>query len=435
MKGYNQDEIVGELMELLEEFKDWDLEKRRSFSGAVYDEVRTTLRSKNLEDEFLREIIGYPRSRVSMGEFGVGSRGEGDLFVHRKLSEIIGETDAIVDTMQQDDAGVVSAQGKYVTVAVDGIHSRLSEFPFLGGFHVARAALRDVYVMGSKPVALISDLHLADDGDIGKIFDFTAGVSTVAGLTVTPLVAGSTLRVGGDMVFGERLVSAVGAVGISDEEPKARRNAKKGDIILMTEGKGGGTITTIALYHGYFDAIKPTLNVEFMECCEVLIERGLLSHLHAMTDITNGGLRGDAREISRVTKKKLIFREGDVRGSVHPQIMEMLEELEIDHLGISTDSLMLILPEEHVKEVRKSLKRVTKVHEVGRVEEGKGVKMLGEKEYDLAPLFRESPYTKVKEVIGEEEPGDVEEKIKLIEDAKLSAIEKKDRLIKFIRRF
>jgi hydrogenase expression/formation protein len=96
---------------------------------------------------------------------------------------------------------------------------------------------------------------------------------------------------------------------------------------------------------------------------------------------------------------------------------------------------MLILPEEHVEEVRKSLKKVTKVHEVGRVEEGKGVKMLGEKEYDLVPLFRESPYTKVKEVIGEEEPEDVEEKIKLIEDAKLSAIEKKDRVIKFIRRF
>ena len=112
--------------------------------------------------------------------------------------------------------------------------------------------------MGSKPIALISDIHLADDGDIGKIFDFTAGVSSVAELTETPIVAGSTLRIGGDMVFGDRLVSAVGAVGILDEEPTARKRAEDGDIILMTEGSGGGTITTIALYHGYFDEIKQT---------------------------------------------------------------------------------------------------------------------------------------------------------------------------------
>src|SRR5690606_12663250 len=167
--------------------------------------------------ETLREIVSYPSAGVAMGEMGVGSRGEGDFFVHRKIAEIVSSTgtSAFINPSAQDDGGVVKTSAGssevYITTAVDGIHSRLSEYPFLGGFHVTRAALRDVCVMGSRPLALLSDLHLADDGDVGKLFDFTAGVSAVSELVGVPVVAGSTLRVGGDMVLGDRLVSAVGA--------------------------------------------------------------------------------------------------------------------------------------------------------------------------------------------------------------------------------
>ena len=86
-----------------------------------------------------------------MGEFGVGSRGVGDFYVHAKLGEVIGKTGAVVDSSQLDDSGVVKIGENYLVVTIDGIHSRLSDFPFLSGFHVARAALRDVYSMGARP--------------------------------------------------------------------------------------------------------------------------------------------------------------------------------------------------------------------------------------------------------------------------------------------
>ncbi|CEG13008.1 hypothetical protein MSIBF_A3080004 [groundwater metagenome] len=41
--------------------------------------------------------------------------------------------------------------------------------------------------------------------------------SAVSELADVPLVAGSTLRIGGDMVIGERMVSSVGAVGIIND--------------------------------------------------------------------------------------------------------------------------------------------------------------------------------------------------------------------------
>ena len=53
------------------------------------------------------------------------------------------------------------------------------------------------------------------------------------------------------MVLGNRLVGAVGAVGSSNNIPKARSEAHEGDVILMTEGSGGGTITTTSIYNNY----------------------------------------------------------------------------------------------------------------------------------------------------------------------------------------
>ena len=435
LEGKDEESIAVELAKRIAEFKDWSEEQRLRFARAIVEEVRASLGFSELDDTFLRELLGYAEAGVAMGEFGVGSRGEGDFFVHRKLAQIIGSTQAVVDARQQDDAGVVRGEAGYITVAVDGMHSRLSEFPFLAGFHAARAALRDVYVMGAKPRALISDLHLADDGDVGKLFDFTAGVACVGELCATPLVAGSTLRVGGDMVFGERLVASVAAVGTSSEPPRTRRRAEPGDVILLTEGKGGGTITTIAIYHQRYDVVKETLNVEFMHACEALIHGGLLSQVHAMSDVTNGGIRGDAWEISRTARKKLVLYEEELYKSVNRKVLEMLNELEIDPLGISTDSLMLILPQDRAAKVKAALRGVAKVYEVGRVEVGRGVYLAGDEgERELKAKFREAAYTKVKKVVGEEEPENMTEMRRRIEDAAARAAEKKLAVKRFILR-
>ena len=183
----------------------------------------------------LKEIMDIQK-RIFPWVKWVGSRGAGDFFVHRKIAEIVSSanTSSLVNPSAQDDGGVVKVntdQDVYVTTAVDGIHSRLSDYPFLGGFHVTRATLRDVCVMGADPIAILSDVHLADDGDVGKIFDFTAGVAAVSELIDTPIVAGSTLRVGGDMVLGDRFVSAVGSVGVSKYPPTARKGATPGDVV------------------------------------------------------------------------------------------------------------------------------------------------------------------------------------------------------------
>jgi hydrogenase expression/formation protein len=460
----NTDEKSLELIlaDRIREYKDMGNDSAIAMAEAVIDEVNNTLAIKQYDDKFLNEIIDIPKADIAMGEMGVGSRGAGDFFVHRKIAEIVASatnqsSKALVNPTAQDDGGVVKAsngnkQNKghnknngnkenkgeeiYITTAVDGIHSRLSEYPFLGGFHVTRASLRDVCVMGADPVAIISDLHLADDGDVGKLFDFTAGVTAVSELIDVPIVAGSTLRVGGDMVLGDRLVSAVGSIGTSIHPPTARKRAEEGDIVLLTEGSGGGTITTTAIYNGFFDVVWETIDINFIKASNALIKDDLIKDIHSMTDVTNGGLRGDAHEIATTTGLGLELYQDKIYEMIRPKVLNMLERLDIDPLGVSTDSLMLIAPEEIAKKIIKSVENVgVKIATIGTVNSSGIPKLIKEdnKEEVLEPLFREAAYTKIKKLVGETTPEDFEIMKEKVQKSADNAIAKKDKVVKYIK--
>lgn len=440
--GSEDEKIVKKnLTDKILEYKNITPKNADEMAQAVIDEVKYTLKIEESKDTALKNLIKYPQAQVKMGEIGVGSRGEGDFFVHQKIADIVASTqsNALITPSAQDDGGVVKtnvgSEEIYITTAVDGIHSRLSDYPFLGGFHVARASLRDVCVMGAQPVAVISDLHLADDGDVGKLFDFTAGVCTVSELLNVPLVAGSTLRVGGDMVLGDRLVSAVGAVGVSPYPPTARKRAEEGDVILLTEGSGGGTITTTALYHGLFDVVWETMDINFIKASEAIFNSGLINDVHAMTDVTNGGLRGDAHEISRTTGLGLKFYEDKIRGLINPAVLAMLEKLDIDPLGVSVDSLMIITPEDKAKKVINAISNVgVRIEPIGKVDDkGKSRLVSDGVEKELIPLFREAAYTKIKKIVGDTRPEDFQSMKEKTERTAQEAIKKKDNMVKMIR--
>ena len=422
-RGLAREEIERTLAERILEVRDIPLDSATRISQAVVEEAERTLCERE-------------RSGVTMGNFGVGSRGSGDFYLHEKIATVIGKTSAIVGSDQLDDSGVVRAKGDLIVVTVDGMHSRLSDFPFLAGFHVTRASLRDIYVMGARPVALFSDIHLADDGDVSKVFDYTAGIGAVADVMNVPLVTGSTLRVGGDVVIGDRLTGCVGAVGVaSDQGLTARINAREDDVILLTEGAGGGTITATALYNGRSDVVKETLNLKFLHACDRLLQDGLVTKIHAMTDVTNGGIRGDAEEISKTAHVKLVFEEERIRRLIDPTVLTMLDDLQIDYMGVSIDSLLIVAPAQLEAEIKTTLNGVIKVDEVGHVESGSGAEVLRDGErFTITPKFRESAYTPVKKVVGEHaDAREIQQMRVRVDLAAARALSKKEQMIAYLR--
>ena len=424
----NDKYIMEKLADRILEIKNISRKHAQEIAGAVIVEAKATLKPEG-------ELLSQSTSGVTMGEFGVGSRGLGDFYTHEKIAEVIGRTSAVVDSSHLDDSGVVRAGGRYVVVTIDGMHSRLSDFPFLAGFHVARAALRDIYVMGARPVAMLSDIHVADDGDVAKIFDHIAGITTISELTGIPLITGSTLRIGGDMVIGERMTGGVGAVGIA-ENLTARIQATSGDIIIMTEGAGGGTVSTTALYYGMHDVVDETINLKFIDACEALLEAGLVEKIHAMTDVTNGGVRGDAKEISRTAGVKLIFEEEKLRALVNNKVLELLDKLDIDYLGVSLDALLIIAPPEHADVILSCIRNKGVTADiVGNIVKGEGAELIKDgKNHDFTPRFRESAYTPIKKLVGEKTPRDFEEMKTSVDRAASQAKEKKKQIVERLQR-
>lgn len=392
--GVPEGEMIPDLARSVEQWKGVPGEYARELAGAVIEEVKNTREARGDLFEFIPAGVG-------MGDFGVGSRGKGDFYAHRQIARIIGRTGAAVGVDEMDDAGVVSAGGEFIACTVDGMHSRLSDYPFLAGFHATRATLRDVYVMGAHPVALFSDIHVADDGDVGKIFDYTAGVTTVGEAVGVPLVAGSTLRIGGDMVIGDRMTGCVGAVGVA-KHLTPRRAAAAGDVILMTTGAGGGTIATAAIYSGHPDVVERTINLHFLHACEALLSSPVLPAIHAMTDVTNGGLRGDAHELAETAGARVVIGDANLRRLVDPVVLAMLDTLGIDYLGVSLDALLVVAPPAAAPAILRVVRGCgVPMEEVGFVEGGRAESVLrveGE-DRDFSPRFRESAYTPVKKVV------------------------------------
>lgn len=432
-----ESEILDELSKLILRTKGMVPNEAKRLATAVIEEVKSTRREIN--NQFLKAVLAYPQSNVTMGEIGVGCRGEGDFFVHRKIARIASSaSNAFLSPDSQDDAGAVSLgnSSEAIVIAVDGTHSRLSEYPFIAGFHVARAALRDILVKGARPLALFTDLHLADDGDVGRLFDFVAGVSTICELTDVPLIAGSTLRIGGDMVIGDRMVSCVGAAGIAEiENIAARRRVKAGDAILMTEGAGGGTICTTAIYSGNHQVVMETININFIKACEALFP--YLSKIHAMADVTNGGLRGDAEQICEEARVGMIFDESKIKKLVNFRVYQLLKQHNVDYLGVSLDSLLIFTPEENALEIAEAVRKAgVLIDIIGEVveEPKQGILKRGNKRELLKPLFRESAYTKIKQMVGEQAPEDLEGKKSRIESAFREALQKKEAVIRHIEK-
>jgi len=446
-KGYSEQQIIERIVQEYHDFKEIDNSLAIKLAKAILEECKKS--DINLISEpFIKELLDIYKANVSMGKQGVGCRGTGDFFVHKLITEL-SETDykAFLSPSSLDDAGAIrmydikgfkdkpfTLEDLIIASKMEGIHSRLSDFPFICGFHVTRAALRDLYVKGAKPISIMIDTHLGDDADVGKLFDFIAGVSTISELTRVPITAGSTLRIGGDMVIGNRLVGGISAVGVCNRL-FARRNIEIGDRILMTEGAGGGTITTTAIYSGYHDVVKETMNIKFLEACETILNSNYTNEIRAMCDVTNGGLRGDLYEINYEANCGVNIFEEKVRNLVNPIVLNMLERVGVDYLGVSLDALLIYCSESISAKIISDLKsKNIKTSEIGYVNDSKQVFITyGDKEKkDILPKFRESAYTKIKQEIGEDTPESFDILEKSIEKAALEALKKRKKIIEYI---
>jgi len=148
-KGYSDDDILKRVIQEYQDFKEIDKDQAYKYAKAVLAECKAS-EIKNIKDSFIRKLLDINRANVSVGKQGVGCRGAGDFFVHKLIAEL-SETKkkAYLSPSSLDDAGAIRLKdirdfegepyepnNLIIVSKMEGIHSRLSDFPFICGFHV-----------------------------------------------------------------------------------------------------------------------------------------------------------------------------------------------------------------------------------------------------------------------------------------------------------
>ncbi len=193
----------------------------------------------------------------------------------------------------------------------------------------------------------------------------------------------------------------------------------------MTEGSGGGTITTTALYSNHPEIIPETMNIKFIQACDLIFAHPeLCEYIHAMTDVTNGGLRNDLYEINSEAHCGVKIDLNQVQTLVNSSVYNLLKEQNVDYLGVSLDSLLIYCHESVADAIIELLQNGgIKIQKIGEVIVEQQVVFISDNiEALIIPKFRESAYTPIKKVIDQcdqESNEDRENKIRKAFDAAL----------------
>ncbi len=148
-KQNSKTEIIERLKQEYLDYKNISSQEAELLSNAIYEEcVKSDTNS--IRNKFIKNLLEIPTANVSIGKQGVGCRGLGDFFVHKLIAELsITKSKVFLAPTSLDDAGAIQLEnyrdfrGKeftssdvFIVSKMEGIHSRLSDFPFLCGFHV-----------------------------------------------------------------------------------------------------------------------------------------------------------------------------------------------------------------------------------------------------------------------------------------------------------
>jgi len=131
------------------------------------------------------------------------------------------------------------------------------------------------------------------------------------------------------------------------------------------------------------------------------------------------------------------INESKIQEVINDKVLSLLKDLNIDYLGVSLDSLLIFNPPSITDKILKACSDVNvKITKIGTVKNSDfGIKLISKTgEQKMIPKFRESAYTKIKKLIGEDLTEDKKKEFeeKILKSKQL-AEEKKETVLKWIR--
>lgn len=292
------------------------------------------------------------------------------------------------------DFGVVDVGDQALVTATDP----LSVLPALGferaGRFAVSFALSDVAVSGIAPSHVAVSLSLPTEMDRSEFAAFWEGLTTECADLGVAVVTGHTAQY---PAASYPWVGATTVFGVGDHADVIRPDgARPGDDLVVTEGPA---VETAGLLSTLFPEEFAALGAETVADAQACLDRTgvtrdaraavtaareahgdtLAAPISAMHDATEGGLRGALCETAAATGVRLdVDRE---RVPTDPAALAVADHLGIDPWACTTaGSLLLAVDPAATETVVAALEdRGTAAAAVGRIREGEGVRIDGER--------------------------------------------------------
>ena len=272
-------------------------------------------------------------------------------------------------------AGAVKLGDKYIVMHVDGVGTKTLLALKTGiieptGVDCVAMNVNDIACVGAKPIALVDYLALEKPMD-DVVEKVVRGLKHGAEESQAIIVGGETAIMPG-VITGYDLSCSV--VGVADKL-KTGQDVKPGDVILGLASNGihsnGYSLVRKLIDEGKIrlekwadELLKPTK----------IYSNSVLSvfdKIKAAAHITGGSFT----KLRRITNYRISIRLPDP-----PEVFKVIENSGVSHeemhkvfnMGVG---MVLFVSKENVEEIIKTLEGKEKVMELGKVEEGEGIKI------------------------------------------------------------
>lgn len=307
--------------------------------------------------------------------------------------------DLLVGLDPPDDAAVMRLDDGSALVFTLDFFPPIVDDPTEYGQIAANNALNDVYAMGGRPALALAIAAFPHDLDAGDAASILSGAARQCGEAGAVLAGGHTIR-DVEPKFGLAVAGFVPA-----DRVWRKAGAKPSDIVILTKPIGSGLLATghrrNVVSEEHFSEARRWMIASSRAAAEVLSRHAP----HAVTDLTGFGLLGHASEIARLSGVRITIdmtrvpllpgardcaRDG-VRTSAHEPNRSLVSDVltvapTIDEcaLALALDpqtagGLLIVVDAETAPKVLDDLTRANAFAvEIGCVEEGQGVRLVGQ---------------------------------------------------------
>jgi len=219
-----------------------------------------------------------------------------------KLDLSSNDPNVLIDGKDFDDAGIYKITHDIALVQTLDFFTPIVDTPFLFGQIATVNALSDVYAMGGIPktcmAILAFPLATLDPEIMGEM---------LAGAQSKIKEANASL-VGGHSIDDDTIKFGLSVTGlVNPNQMWTNKNARSGDLLILTKGLGTGTLTAGLKNSDYTESqIQEALDsMAQLNQIQDLLSVNELKSIHAATDITGFGLLGHAMQVAKASSATL----------------------------------------------------------------------------------------------------------------------------------